>query len=174
MKIVKQELRDRVVWLAKIRLGFIGAFLAFFAVQGIIKWPEDLTPFIYVFFGVCAYEAAFLLYFSKKRVEYANAAMPANLQILLDFLALSALTYLSGGIFSPLSFFFIFHVIMAGILLSKENSFILSLLAVIMYSLAGLASYLHSPPHLMPIVEFVYNNPIWGMGVARAFVGTVL
>lgn len=66
--------------------------------------------------------------------EAERAAVLACAQIGVDLLALAALTHYSGGIESPLLFFFVFHVVISGTLLSRRATFLNTGVA---FSLAG-------------------------------------
>ena len=58
-----------------------------------------------------------------------------HLQICADLILLTALLHFSGGIENPLAFFFIFHMVIAGILLSPRESYLQSTFAVLLFGL---------------------------------------
>ncbi|HUV67434.1 MAG TPA: hypothetical protein VMW24_26320, partial [Sedimentisphaerales bacterium] len=58
-----------------------------------------------------------------------------NFQICADLLLLTALLHFSGGIENPLVFYFIFHMIIASILLSTRESYLQATLAVCLFGL---------------------------------------
>ncbi len=63
----------------------------------------------------------------------------ANAQIPLDLLCLTALVHLSGGLENPFSFYFVFHMIIASVLLSRRASYLQAGFALLLYLLmAGL------------------------------------
>ncbi len=64
-----------------------------------------------------------------------------NLQICTDLLLLTALLHFSGGIENPLVFYFIFHMIIASILLSMRESYLQATLAVCLFGLLVLLEY---------------------------------
>ncbi len=57
-----------------------------------------------------------------------------QLQIDLDLIALTCLVYMTGGVDSPMVFFYIFHTITASYLLSRKDTFIQATLAVGLYA----------------------------------------
>jgi signal transduction histidine kinase len=173
MKLIKQELRERIIWLIRLRLGFILVFAFFILFWGGIRWPPEITPFLYIFLWVCSYELAFIFYTWKRKIEQRNASILANAQILLDFFALTALAYFTGGIFSPLTFFFVFHVITASILLSKRNSLMVSMLAVLLYLVLGVLTFSYPPAYTSSVVRLMTDNLFWGLGIPIAFVSMI-
>ncbi len=63
-----------------------------------------------------------------------QAAAFANAQISLDLIALGALLHFAGGIENPFISFFVFHAIIASILLSRRASYVQATLAVLVIS----------------------------------------
>jgi len=70
-----------------------------------------------------------------------------NLQISADLIILTALLHFSGGVENPLAFFFIFHMIIASILLSVWESYLQATLAVLLFVLLALLEYGEVIPH---------------------------
>jgi signal transduction histidine kinase len=64
-----------------------------------------------------------------------------NVQICTDLLLLTALLHFSGGIENPLVFYFIFHMIIASILLSMRESYLQATFAVCLFGLLVLLEY---------------------------------
>ena len=57
-----------------------------------------------------------------------------NLQISADLLILTAVLYFSGGVANPFFFYYIFHMIVASMLLSSRMSYLQATLAVVLFS----------------------------------------
>ena len=64
-----------------------------------------------------------------------------HLQISADLVLLTVLLHFSGGIENPLVFFFIFHMVIASILLSKRESYAQATFAVFLFGLLVLAEH---------------------------------
>lgn len=81
----------------------------------------------------------------------------AHTQIICDFITLYLLIYYTGSIYSPLLIFLIFHIILAGILLSPLSCFLycLSVLAV----LGGLMAL--QALKILPLQPAVFHSPLW-------------
>jgi signal transduction histidine kinase len=70
-----------------------------------------------------------------------------NLQISTDLLILTVLLHFSGGIENPFVFYFIFHMIIASILLSVWESYLQATFAASLFGLLVLLEYLQVIPH---------------------------
>ena len=64
-----------------------------------------------------------------------------HLQISADLILLTVLLHFSGGIENPLVFFFIFHMVIASILLSKRESYAQATFAVLLFGLLVLLEH---------------------------------
>jgi signal transduction histidine kinase len=64
-----------------------------------------------------------------------------HLQICVDLILLTVLLHFSGGIENPLAFFFIFHMVIAGILLSPRESYLQATFAVLLFGLLVLLEH---------------------------------
>jgi signal transduction histidine kinase len=84
-------------------------------------------------------------------VRLRNATTLASIQIVLDLVVLAALIHFAGGVESPLALFFVFHVIIASILLERRMSYLTAALAALLYGgvalleYAGVAHHYHLP-----------------------------
>jgi signal transduction histidine kinase len=70
-----------------------------------------------------------------------------NFQITADLSILTVLLHFSGGIENPFVFYFIFHMIIASILLSVRESYLHTTFAVLLFGLLVLLEYLQLIPH---------------------------
>ena len=70
-----------------------------------------------------------------------------NLQICMDLFLLTAILHFSGGIENPLVFYFVFHMIIASILLSPRESYLQATFAVLLFSLLALLEHTQLIPH---------------------------
>jgi signal transduction histidine kinase len=71
--------------------------------------------------------------------EIVQAALFANTQILLDLVLLAALLHFGGGIENPFRFFFVFHVIIAAMLLSRAATYLHATLGLLLVSAVAIA-----------------------------------
>lgn len=81
----------------------------------------------------------------------ARAALFAFLQITLDFLFLAALLHFCGGVESPFAVFFVFHVVIASIMLSRRATYLQTTIGFLVYAAVVLGEYFrivdHHPLH---------------------------
>ena len=82
-----------------------------------------------------------------QQVSHKAVKRIINLQICADLFLLTVLLHFSGGIENPLVFFFIFHMVIASILLSARDSYLQATLAVLLYGLLILLEHKELIPH---------------------------
>ncbi len=70
-----------------------------------------------------------------------------NFQICADLILLTTILHFSGGIENPFAFYFIFHMIIASILLSMRESYLQATLGVLLFGLLLLSEYFQLIPH---------------------------
>jgi len=158
----RKELIERVYWFISIRwiaaaAGFAGSWVVFFLWR---DFPAMRLSGIFVF--VFCYNLAF--YRAWKRLtwqrseEVLHYTTFAHIQIGLDLLALHLIIFWTGGIYSPVLIFLIFHVILAGMLLSPTSCLIYGVAVV---AGAGGLFFLQTigVPASMPMVM---HHPFYG------------
>ena len=95
----------------------------------------------------------------------------------MDWLAMTMLIHFSGGIESPMIFFFIFHIIIASIFFSPRIAFVFAILAAALLSGTALLEYSAILTH-QPIVGFLdrplYQNSLYIAAVLFFFTSTGL
>ena len=178
---IEAELVRRVAWLIRLRwLAPIGILV----VTALARFVVGLVPPWRSMVGMAAlialYNAAFAGWWAwlrrRPQVSLAPYTWLANSQIAADWLALTLLLHWTGGIESPVSPYYLLHVVVACVLLPPWAAFLQATLASIL--LAGLASleYLGIWPH-QPLVHYLpvslYNRPAYLLGVLFFFTTTL-
>jgi two-component system phosphate regulon sensor histidine kinase PhoR len=176
------ELIARIGWLIWLRwLATIGTTLAILV--GALLFPGVL-PMV-ALLGVTAFIALYNLGFSLQlrtlRTEPSgaerlrHAAASAHAQIGLDLLALAALVHFTGGVENPLALFFVFHVIIASILLRPQISYLAASLAALLYAGTALLEYAGVLAHYhLPLVPAeLYRDPLYLLAAAATLVLTL-
>ncbi len=79
---------------------------------------------------------------TKKQLGMVQLVTLLNVQMVMDLMVLTLLIYLTGSEESPLSFFYVFHIILASIIFPGGFSYLYSFLVVALYS--GLLLLEHS------------------------------
>lgn len=151
--IQQKELIDRLQWLANLRwFASVGLVLI---VSGSYYLLNITLPVIPLFIGAAIpviYNTILVFYLRylqkhildpdiKRKVYWT-----ANLQITFDLGLLTYLLHFSGGFENPFSVFFIFHMVIASILLPKKNAYMQAALTALMFgTVMGLETWLFIP-----------------------------
>jgi signal transduction histidine kinase len=99
-----------------------------------------------------------------------------DIQISLDLVALTALLHYSGGIESPFVLFYVFHMVIASILLSVRERYLHATLSVILFVLLVLLEYKQIIPHYSVTASIgreLHSDGIYILGAVIALVVTV-
>jgi signal transduction histidine kinase len=139
------RLVNRAYWLIKLRwIAIAGVVAATFFAHNIMGVSVQDVP-LYCVAGVLVLHNIISLLLLKRlsKTKADGIARPIkkiiNLQISIDLVMLTILLHYSGGIENPIIIYFVFHMIIASILLSARESYLQATLAVsLMAFLAGL------------------------------------
>ncbi len=126
--------------------------------------------------GACIllYNLAFLLIarWIKTSTQPSSAYRRlAYSQMILDWLAITLLVQLTGGIVSPLTYFYVFHVVIACMFFSPRISFAFTFLAVALFTTVVILEYFSVLPHYSIIAwrnypvyvhqDLIYITTVW-------------
>lgn len=136
------ELLERIRWLIRLRwLAVVGVIAAVSAASAVLN-PFSRLILYWLAAGIASYNLIFHLLAGRlERAgdhRFALANLFANAQIAVDLAALALLLHYSGGLENPFTFYFIFHMIIASILLSRRAAFSQATLAVALLAAMGL------------------------------------
>ncbi len=118
-----------------------------------------LIPIFIITFCILMFNIV-CIYFQKHVKSYDSFA---NLQISVDWIALVFLIHYTGGIESPVILYFIFHVIIAAILLSKKDCYLQTGFAVLLIISLSILEYFHIIPHVH--IKELFPNPVYDKGL---------
>lgn len=130
-----QELAERTGWLIRLRwCAAVGvAFLTTFA-KLLFHLPVAEGPLYTISLIILGYNACFYAlyrHWQKTQFLVSSAYVAfAHVQIAVDLVCLTLVLHFAGGIENPFIFYFLFHMIIASILLSRKASFAHATLAV--------------------------------------------
>jgi len=177
-----EGLLERINWLIRLRwIAVTGVILTVFVVQRIVKLSLPFFPLYFIPALIGLYNILFFLYIrhiGKKQPQDIETRINviANLQIGMDLFSLTALIHFSGGVENPFIFYFIFHMIIASILLSRRASFLqATFTACLFVSMAGL-EYFNILDHYCLkgfVADDLYANKIYILGTAFVFITTL-
>ena len=173
---------ERIYWLIKLRwIAILGLILAIIFTQQVLHLSLHILPLYCISILLCAYNLAFFLFLNQiKKKNGINLSIitnwVANAQISLDLLCLITLIHFSGGIENPFIFYFIFHIIIASILLSRRASFLQASFSVFLFLFMVSSEYFGILSHYNLkgfIVDEQYLNPIYSVGSSFVFISTI-
>ncbi len=130
---LEKELQERLSWL--VRLRWVAGFgLVVGSVVGLplLEHGVPLVPLILVGAAVLTYNLVLYRFGDRVVASLRSLRRTVHLQIALDWAALTATVYLTGGIRSPASVAFVFHLIIGSILLSRRACYLLAVCAVLL------------------------------------------
>jgi len=167
-----RELVESLAWIARLRWLAAGGVAAAITV---VRWYLGIALPVAPLYGIAAGLALYncVLYGitlrlrAERPLSLARASVVANTQISLDLFFLAGLLYFSGGIENPFIFYFVFHIVIASILLSRRATFSQTALAsVIVLALAAVQNEAWLPHyHLAEVMpEGVHHNPALAYG----------
>ena len=126
---------DQILWLISLRW-MAGALVVAGALLGTLVFPVlTRSAPLYVVAGVllgCNVVYAVAARGIDRATERKRLIL-AILQIEIDLLALTAVLFFSGGVVNPFFLFYVFHVIIATIILPRNLSFVVGLTAVMLF-----------------------------------------
>ncbi len=173
---VEEELAGRVAWQIQLRwfaaVGVLAAAWLSSSIPGIQLPP---WPFYIVGLSIFFYNTVFRLYLKRLEREAVSEAAVfdrfAKAQTGLDWLAMILLVHFSGGVESPLLFYFIFHLIIASILLSPQACYFFATLAALAVGVSAILEYRGIIPHvsLGILPASVYQNSLYILAVLFFF-----
>src|SRR3989338_8818627 len=173
---------ERIYWLIKLRwIGITGVVFTVLFAKHILNAPLNNISLSSIAAFLAIYNLVFILYL--RRLEKNKPAQLilianriANIQIALDLLSLTMLIHFSGGIENPFIFYFIFHMIIASILLSRKASFLQATFAAFLFGSVAALEYFGILHHYC-VEGFLgydlHENPMYIAGISSVFISTL-
>jgi PAS domain S-box-containing protein len=159
------ELIERIHWLIRLRwIAILGLFITTYIASSIFNVVTWVAPLYVIGIILGSINAGFLFYTRVLRTKkYAIVQKHAGIQIMWDLVSLTCLIYFGGGIENPFILYFLFHVIIAGILLEKIYSYLQAVFATCLFALMILLEYYSVIPHqhLSMFSAFAPGKEIW-------------
>ena len=130
----------RLRWIACV----IAFLLVFFSIKVFKYLPNNNFWILLSIIVLLAFTNKVYILLVQKKKFLKNLK---EIQIVTDLFILTLMIQFSGGIENPLSFIYILHVILSGILLNKRKSYMIFALAFSLYSILALAEMTEVVPH---------------------------
>jgi signal transduction histidine kinase len=147
------RLVERTYWLIRLRwIAVVCVLLAIYVFGNAFAIELQDSALYGIAILLALYNAVVLLVLNRftqdgNEVRCSTVKKIINFQICADLLILAVLLHFSGGIENPFVFFFIFHMIIASILLSVRESYFQATFAVLLFGLLILLEYKQVIPH---------------------------
>jgi len=169
--LAEQELVNSLGWLVATRwFAGLGVLLAAFVAMRALRLPVPEAALYRVGLFILAYNAGLYWWLGQlgRTVPESTQAYAyfARAQIGLDWLTMTVLAALSGGVESPVIIFFLFHISIAALLLPHTRAFLYVTLAPGLVTLVALLEYWNVIPHVALFGPSRHAQP--------AYVGSVL
>lgn len=174
-----EELRDRISWLIRLRwVAILGALVTIWVAPRLLRVELYEYPLRLIVAALAAYNLVFWAIgrWVPRATTGPAVSHFANLQIALDLIALTALLHFAGGIENPFVCYYVFHIVIASILLSRAATYLQAALAIgLLIAMAVLEARGALPHyHLKGLLdETLYRRPAYVFGILFA-VGTML
>jgi signal transduction histidine kinase len=125
-----KEVEERTKWFIDLRwLAVLGVFFVVTGTNFVLGIGLRVVPLYAGGFILAVYNLLFWLYYRKLRASPHNAEWAekdsrfANVQVATDLVMLTYFIHFSGSIENPFVYFFIFHMVIASILLSARAAY---------------------------------------------------
>lgn len=176
----EMELSQRLKWFINLRwFAVAGVFLVIMGTRYVFGLK---IPVYALFLGnaaLLAYNVIFLVYYNSLKEQessgawFSRANHFANIQISIDLVMLTYLIVFSGGLRNPFIFYFIFHMIIASILLSNRAAYLQATLAAGLVIIIGVMEYIAPVYVSSPGLLTVSGSNHYLSGVLFAFTTTL-
>ncbi|MCL5103520.1 MAG: HAMP domain-containing histidine kinase [Armatimonadetes bacterium] len=141
------ELIERIRWLISLRwLAFVGVIVTILIARAAFESALPWRCLLLTALTIPLYNFIFYLHWYRAnhvqgRHLERTSAIQANVQILCDLAVLGALIHYSGGIENPFGFYFVFHMVIASVLLSRRAAFAQATVALAIFFLVAFGEY---------------------------------
>jgi signal transduction histidine kinase len=176
-----RSLVDQILWLISLRWIAV-AVVVIGTLAGTYLFPVLADPRL-LYAAAAVLLACNLAYFVAAgycgQRGQGGAVTLAMVQMEVDLLVLTAVLHFSGGAANPFLLFYVFHVIIATIILPRNLSFVVGLTAIILFGLLAVnelnaGTILGHYPLQLSAGGGVWRNPIYGLAAYVAFACTVM
>jgi signal transduction histidine kinase len=173
---VEEELIDRVSWFIRLRwYAASGVVFITWVVGSLLGLSIRQGELFLVGSAIAGYNSILYLRLKALRKDLSAGVQQfsrfAGVQFFVDWVALTLLVHYSGGIESPVIFYFIFHAIIASILLPPRTCYLNATVGVLLLGTMALLEFYGVIPHVA-IPGFLapqYHQPFFVAGTLFFF-----
>ena len=177
----QEVLGAQLLWLIQLRwIAVVGVVAAALICNYV--FPVLISPIpIYVCAGVLLLCNIFyyLVTTRKDSGGVSKDIVLGMIQVEVDIVILTAVLHFSGGVVNPFFLFYVFHVIIAAIILPRNLSYGVGLTTILLFGLLATnelhgGGWLGYYPLKFSAVGGLLRNPVYALGVFVAFAGMVV
>ena len=174
------ELLARLRWF--VRLRWLAVVVVAGTVLGLALAEDGALPLPQLLLVVATLAAVNILYWVQLRrtdplsMSARSALLTANVQIAVDLLFVTLLLHFLGGVENPFFFYYVFHVIIASILLPPLAAYLQATLAVALFGGLVALEFFGAVPHYAVAllgVGGIYRQGGYVLAVFAAFASTL-
>ena len=174
LTLAEQELVNSLGWLVSMRWGAgVGVMLVALVATRTLKLPVPAASLSAVGFFILVYNTGLRWWLGRFGRTLPDSPLGyarfARVQIGLDWLAMTALTALSGGIESPVIIFFLFHISISALLLPHAKAYLQVALAPALVALVTVLEYAGLIPHVALYGASRHRDPVFIASVLTFF-----
>lgn len=174
-------LGEQLRWLIRLRwLAVVGIVVAGLVCTQVFPVLASARP-IYICAGALFVCNLFFLWVVAKRNDstHPEDTVLGMVQVEVDSLVLTILLHFSGGITNPFVLFYVFHIIIATIILPRTLSFTLGISVISMFGLIAIGEmngwpWLKHHPLGFSSTGSLWQNPVYVLGAFVAFAAMVV
>lgn len=171
--VTNEDLKERLKWLITLRwIGILAVLIATHLVRELSFLSFSLIPP----YSILSFAALYNLYFRWRLVfPKEDPKRLALIQIFLDQITLALAMYFSGGCDSPFIYFFIFHVVISGIILPWRYIFAIAGLAIFFPTLVMGLKHFGIIPHygIFRDEPMIFSNITIAGSYGLVFISTI-
>ncbi|MDR4506017.1 MAG: hypothetical protein MRK01_14685 [Candidatus Scalindua sp.] len=151
---LEKELIERVLWIITIRwIAVAGICATSLLAYCVLSIDLPLTSILIVAACIALFNIGCIFYHRYiKCISYRQYVKShqrfVHLQITVDCIALVSLSHYTGGVESPVVFYFIFHVIIAAILLPRRSCYLQTTFTLLLIITMSILEYGNIIPHV--------------------------
>jgi len=134
-------------------IAIIGVVLITLAANLVFSIRFSTVPILVIAAVIGLYNLVFLWYTRRLESEEPDDLIPKVrryvwIQSAADLVATTAIIHFAGGVENPLVLYYVFHVILASIILPYRSAYLLATLAVVLFTTLVALEYLRIIPHV--------------------------
>ncbi|MHC4085732.1 MAG: hypothetical protein ACYSU5_11055 [Planctomycetota bacterium] len=168
----REALVEQILWMIRLRWIAVGGMVAVTLLCSSV-FPV-LTTGLPIYICAVVLLGCNVIYFLAATKRAADARtrdlVLGMIQVEVDLLILTAVLHFSGGVVNPFFLFYIFHVIIAAIILPRNLSFSVGLTAIFLFGLLEVSelrggTILGYYPLEFSAAGGLWRNPVYALGV---------